>query len=121
MLAVRFATRELTLSCLQARVTKERVAAVEAKIAAAERKGQPLSEMDAVAATDSTAKEEAIKDAQPQPIENGATKEDAVQNAEGAEKEEEEAGKTADAPETAAAEETKGEQAEEKEEGEIDE
>ncbi|BGP56760.1 hypothetical protein JCM8202_004466 [Rhodotorula sphaerocarpa] len=105
----------------QARVTKERVAAVEAKIAAAERKGQPLSEMDAVAATDSTAKEEAIKDAQPQPIENGATKEDAVQNAEGAEKEEEEAGKTADAPETAAAEETKGEQAEEKEEGEIDE
>ncbi|GAA5968357.1 hypothetical protein JCM8115_006528 [Rhodotorula mucilaginosa] len=74
----------------QARVTKERVAAVQAKIAAAQQKssngggGTPLSEVDAVAATESTEKEESIKDAQPQPIENGGSKEEAVKNAEGA-------------------------------------
>lgn len=86
---------------LQDRVTKERVAAVQAKIAAAEKNGKPISEIDAVAATEPSAKEEEIKDAQPQPIEEGATKEEAVKNAEA----------TADAPE----------EAEELEEGEISE
>jgi hypothetical protein len=63
---------------------------VQAKIAAAQQKssngggGTPLSEVDAVAATESTEKEESIKDAQPQPIENGGSKEEAVENAEGA-------------------------------------
>ncbi|POY76529.1 hypothetical protein BMF94_0370 [Rhodotorula taiwanensis] len=85
----------------QDRVTKERVSAVQAKIAAAEKNGKPISEIDAVAATEPSAKEEEIKDAQPQPIEEGATKEEAVKNAEA----------TADAPE----------EAEELEEGEISE
>lgn len=63
---------------------------MQAKIAAAQQKssngggGTPLSEVDAVAATESTEKEESIKDAQPQPIENGGSKEEAVKNAEGA-------------------------------------
>ncbi|KWU43483.1 hypothetical protein RHOSPDRAFT_19483 [Rhodotorula sp. JG-1b] len=105
----------------QARVTKERVAAVQAKIAAAQKSSNggsstpALSEVDAVAATESTEKEESIKDAQPQPIENGGLKEEAVKNAEGAvtamaaAATADEAAATADAPHE-----------DEKEEGEID-
>lgn len=63
--------------------------------------------MDAVAASDSTDKEEAVKDAQPQPIENGGSKEAAVENAE-----------LKAAPTTSA--ETSPEAEEEKEEGEIE-
>ncbi|GAA5873765.1 hypothetical protein JCM3774_000164 [Rhodotorula dairenensis] len=96
----------------QARVTKERVAAVQAKIAAAQKNGTPVSEMDAVAATDATDKEEAIKDAQPQPIENGGSKQDAVENAELA---------AAEPAATEAADAPAGVAAEEKEEGEIEE
>ncbi|GJN92764.1 hypothetical protein Rhopal_005802-T1 [Rhodotorula paludigena] len=71
----------------QDRVTKERVAAVEKKIAAAEKSAATSSDdsatIAAAAAADATAKEEEIKDAQPQPIEEGATKEEAVANAAG--------------------------------------
>lgn len=100
----------------QARVTKERVAAVQAKIAAAQKSngGTPLSEVDAVAATESTGKEESIKDAQPQPIENGGSKEEAVKNAEGAAT----AMAAATADDAAATEDAPVE--DEKEEGEID-
>ncbi|GAA5977283.1 hypothetical protein JCM10908_004923 [Rhodotorula pacifica] len=98
----------------QSRVTKERVAAVQAKIAAAQKNGTQLSEVDAVAATESSAKEEAIKDAQPQPIENGGSKEEAVENAEGvATATAAAAAASSDATPDAPAE-------EEKEEGEID-
>lgn len=66
----------------QDRVTKERIAAVEAKIAkAASSSGS--AEIDAVASTDATATEEKIKDAQPQPIEENGSKEEAVKSAEG--------------------------------------
>ena len=110
-----------TIFATQARVTKERVAAVQAKIAAAHKSSNggsstpALSEVDAVAATESTEKEESIKDAQPQPIENGGSKEEAVKNAEGAvtamaaAATADEAAATADAPHE-----------DEKEEGEID-
>lgn len=110
-----------TILATQARVTKERVAAVQAKIAAAQKSSNggsstpALSEVDAVAATESTEKEESIKDAQPQPIENGGSKEEAVKNAEGAvtamaaAATADEAAATADAPKE-----------DDKEEGEID-
>ncbi|KPV72426.1 uncharacterized protein RHOBADRAFT_18227, partial [Rhodotorula graminis WP1] len=72
----------------QARVTKERVAAVQKKIAAADKKSNGASSsdsalIDAVASAEPTDKEEEIKDAQPQPIEEGGSKEEAVANAEG--------------------------------------
>ncbi|GAA6004112.1 hypothetical protein JCM10207_002432 [Rhodosporidiobolus poonsookiae] len=66
-----------------ARVTRERVAAVEAKIAKAAKAGVPVDEVDAVAAAEPTETEEAVKDAQPQPVEEGATKDEAVKNANG--------------------------------------
>ncbi|BGP26134.1 multicopy suppressor of BFA (Brefeldin A) [Rhodotorula toruloides] len=66
----------------QDRVTKERIAAVEAKIAKAAL-SSGSAEVDAVASTDATATEEKIKDAQPQPIEENGSNEEAVKNAEG--------------------------------------
>ncbi|GAA6030419.1 hypothetical protein JCM8097_009099 [Rhodosporidiobolus ruineniae] len=97
----------------QDRITKERIAAVEAKIAAAEAKASGSStpsaavdEIDAIAATDATAAEEAVKDAQPQPVEEGGSKEEAVKNANG------ESEATEDAEEE---EEAKDEEKEEKE------
>ncbi|GAA5889184.1 hypothetical protein JCM8208_007796 [Rhodotorula glutinis] len=72
----------------QARVTKERVAAVQKKIAAADKKSNGAASsdsalIDAVASAEPTDKEEEIKDAQPQPVEEGGSKEEAVANAEG--------------------------------------
>lgn len=73
----------LHLHRLQVRITAERVAAVEARIARALAKGKFADEIDEVAAAEPTEVEEAVKDAQPQPIEEGGNKEEAVENAEG--------------------------------------
>ncbi|BGP41768.1 multicopy suppressor of BFA (Brefeldin A) [Rhodotorula kratochvilovae] len=61
----------------QDRVTKERVAAVQKKIAAADKASQSNESVtvDAAASAEPTDKEEEVKDAQPQPIEDGASKE----------------------------------------------
>ncbi|GAA5974514.1 hypothetical protein JCM11641_002067 [Rhodosporidiobolus odoratus] len=75
----------------QDRVTKERIAAVEAKIAGLSLKSSSPSsdatptvpEIEASAATNSTELEEAVKDAQPMPDEEGGSKKEAVKNANG--------------------------------------
>ncbi|BGP18049.1 hypothetical protein JCM10213_008415 [Rhodosporidiobolus nylandii] len=91
----------------QDRVTKERVAAVEAKIAGISKKstnGTPTSaEIDAVVSAEPTEVEEQVKDGEPMPDEEGGSKEAAVENAElkpaSSEAEAEEGEKTEDAPE----------------------
>ncbi|GAA5838678.1 hypothetical protein JCM9279_003825 [Rhodotorula babjevae] len=87
----------------QARVTKERVAAVQKKIAAADKKSSNGTSdsalIDAVASAEPTDKEEEIKDAQPQPIEEGGSKEEAVANAEGTATASDEPASVADADE----------------------
>ncbi|GAA5912237.1 hypothetical protein JCM6882_005204 [Rhodosporidiobolus microsporus] len=112
----------------QARVTKERVEAVEAKIRKAEEKAangkggaadeedDVVDEVQAVADAEPTEAEEKVKDAQPQPIEEGGSKEEAVKNAEGngvaTEAEVKEAEKLEDAAEEEGKKEEDGEKAE---------